>query len=68
MSKIIIHNLSSKPDSCVIQLVQAVTSRGFESGEKQYCWVTVWEGLQIEVHAMKTRGDTFTFKVVDQVK
>lgn len=68
MSKIIVHNESSFSDVRAMQFVTMVMNRGFESGENQYCWVTTWERYSIEVHAMKTRGNTFTFKVINFTK
>jgi len=68
MSKIIVHNESSFSDVRAMQFVTVVMNRGFESGENQYCWVTVWGNYGIEVHAMKTRGNTFTFKVRNLAK
>lgn len=65
MSKIIIHNKSQNPDLRAVDLVRVVMRRGFESGENQYCWVTTFPSLRTEVHAMKTRGNTHTFKVID---
>lgn len=67
MSKIIIHNESSHPDSRAINLVQSVVRGGFLSGENQYCWHTYFGAWRIGVTAMKTRGDTHTFKVRDEV-
>lgn len=65
MSKIIIHNQSRNPDLRAVDFVRAVVARGFESGDNQYCWVTTFTSLRTEVHAMKTRGNTYTFKVID---
>ena len=63
MSKIIIHNeTDSQTDLFCMRLVYSVVSNGFISGEKQYCWLTVYHD-KWNVIAMKTRGETFTFKV-----
>lgn len=67
MSKIIIHNESSKADHMAVQLVHNVMSKGKISGENQYCWHTHWAALRLSVIAMKSRGDTHTFKVKDEV-
>ena len=66
MSKIIIHNeTSDKDDLFCLGLVKRVMEMGFTSGEKQYYWLTTFTrlGKDIEVYAMPTRGETFTFKV-----
>lgn len=65
MSKIIIH--VETPDSVshrlATKLVEKVIESGFQSGERQYTWLTHFRLLNIEVHAKKTRGNTHTFKV-----
>ena len=64
MSKIIIHNESKVKDQTATNLVLKVLSNGFQSGSRQYCWATHFDYLKVAVLAMKTRGNTFTFKVV----
>lgn len=65
MSKIIIHNESSVSDYEAIDYVRAVVGLGFLSGENQYCWHSGFLEPDISVVALKTRGDTHTFKVLD---
>ena len=65
MSKIIIHNESSVSDYEAIDYVRVVVGLGFMSGEKQYCWHTGFSETGISIVALKTRGNTHTFKVLD---
>lgn len=67
MSKIIIHNESDKDDALAVQLVHNVMSRGKESGDNQYCYHTHWSALRLSVIAMRTRGETYTFRVKHEV-
>lgn len=66
MSKIIIHNESKQPDHIATARVMRVISQGKISGDNQYCWATSF--FDIDVIAMKTRGNTHTFKVIDSEK
>lgn len=69
MSKIIIHNKSKFSDQNAVECVLSVVKSGFISGEKQYCWVSQFYhpiiSGGVDVLSMKTRGETHTFKVVD---
>jgi hypothetical protein len=67
MSKIIIHNNSEKSDKLAIDLVRSVIAQGKTSGENQYCWHTHWNTLKVSVVVRPTRGETYTFKVIDEV-
>jgi hypothetical protein len=69
MSKIIIHNETSQDsDVFCVNVVSAVMKKGFVSGENQYCWHTIFPCVfrDIKVIALKTRGNTHTFKVRDE--
>lgn len=67
MSKIIIHNESIHADSLAVSLVFKVMGMGKISGENQYCWHVQFSSLGVGVTSMKTRGNTHTFKVRDEV-
>ena len=66
MNKIIIHNNSDCSDFVATTAVSKVINSGFISGENQYCWVTSFSAVGIDVVASKTRNKTHTFKVVNQ--
>lgn len=69
MSKIIIHNESDLPDRVAVTMVSRVMADGFVSGEHQYCWASQFtdkvSGDIFGVVALKTRGKTHTFKVIN---
>ena len=66
MSKIIIENKSNAEDRVAVLLVDTVMKGGFVSGEKQYCWASSFKRSHgVDIFARKTRGDTYSFLVVD---
>jgi len=69
MSKIIIHNNSRLRNCDAADLVARVMRKGFISGDNQYCFCTTYSlhahSPDIVILAEKSRGDTHTFKVVE---